>query len=468
MYRSTRGGVEVTSMEAILNGLAPNGGLYVPGELPKLDYKGLLNDSYVIMASKLLKAFFPEFSYEELKSEVKEAYKSFDIEEVVRLKECGDAYFLELFHGPTLAFKDLALVVLPRLMRLSSKRLGYERKLTILTATSGDTGGAALNGFKGVDGINIIVLYPNNGVSRVQEAQMHSFKSDNSRVYAVNGNFDSCQSFVKEFFNKHKELSLSSANSINIGRLVPQVVYYFYSYISLVKRKAIALDEKINFSVPTGNFGNIFAAFLAKNMGLPINSLICASNKNDVLTDYFKTGSYDINREFYKTNSPSMDIIISSNLERLLYYANNMDSLRVNELMKNLKDNKKYLFKCPYDYFYGYMANEEKTLRIIREVYDSFGYLIDPHTAVAYSAYMDYKEELKDGLKTIVVSTASPFKFPKSIKEAFNLASDSLEAIKNKFNLEIPKCLNYQEYQKEVLDIKDLESFILGVEKCLE
>ena len=336
MFHSTRGNKLVSSPEAILNGLADDGGLYVIDQLPSINYKDLMNDDYQTMAAKILNAFFPEFSYDDVKREIDDAYSSFDIKEVVNLKKCDNAYFLELFHGPTLAFKDLALVVLPRLMKLSKEKLGYDKNITILTATSGDTGGAALNGFSAIDGISIIVLYPNGGVSPVQEAQMCSFINKNAKVLALQGNFDDCQNFVKKFFSEHKELSLSSANSINIARLAPQIVYYFYSYIYLVKNNIIKDGDKINFDVPTGNFGNIFAGFYAKSLGLPIQNLICASNKNSVLTDFFLNGKYDKKRPFFKTNSPSMDILISSNLERFLYYGTNSEA-KTKELMEKHK-----------------------------------------------------------------------------------------------------------------------------------
>ena len=387
MFHSTRGQKEVSSPKAILDGLAEDGGLYILDELPKVDYKDLINDDYIVMASKILHAFFNEFTIDQILYELVSAYSTFDTKNVVELHKADNAYFLELFHGPTLAFKDLALVVLPRLMKLSKEMLGYKKNITILTATSGDTGGAALNGFSKIPGMSIVVLYPNGGVSPVQEAQMLSFRSNSASVIALNGNFDDCQSFVKEFFNNHTDLSLSSANSINIARLAPQVVYYFYSYINLVKKNEIKLGDEISFSVPTGNFGNILAAFLAKNMGLPIKNLICASNKNNVLTEFFKKGNYNKNRPFYKTNSPSMDILISSNLERFIYYASNKDTKLTANLMNELKTKGQYNFKNPYDYFYAYSTDEENTLKTIKNVYDKYKYLIDPHTACSYNAY---------------------------------------------------------------------------------
>lgn len=470
MFHSTRGKELVTSSEAILNGLAPDGGLYVIDKLPQLDYHDFLNDNYITLASKILKAFFPEFDYDDIYNEISDAYSSFDIKDVVDLKKCGNAYFLELFHGPTLAFKDLALVVLPRLMKLSKKKMGVNKNITILTATSGDTGGAALNGFKNIDGISIVVLYPDGGVSMVQEAQMCSFKSNTAKVIAVEGNFDDCQSFVKNFFDKHKDLNLSSANSINIARLIPQVVYYFYSYVELVRRGEIQAGEEINFDVPTGNFGNIFAGFYAKNMGLPINNLICASNKNSVLTDFFNTGIYNKNRKFYKTNSPSMDILISSNLERLIYYGTNEDTSKTKMLMNDLKTKGVYDFKNPFDFFKSYSTDEKKTLEVIKDVYDKYKYVIDPHTSVAYNAYLEYVKNNDDLKKTVVISTASPFKFPQAVLSAFgdNCDINAIDELSSKFNLAIPKVLNYPKPNREVLSLDSLDSYIVDVIKCLK
>ena len=471
MFHSTRGNKLVSSPEAILNGLADDGGLYVIDKLPQINYKDLMNDDYQTMAAKILNAFFPEFDYADIKKEIDAAYSTFDTNEVVKLKGCDKAYFLELFHGPTLAFKDLALVVLPRLMKLSKKKLGYDKNITILTATSGDTGGAALNGFRGIDGISIVVLYPNGGVSPVQEAQMCSFIDKNAKVLAIEGNFDDCQNFVKKFFSEHKDLSLSSANSINIARLAPQIVYYFYSYIYLVRNNIIKDGDKINFDVPTGNFGNIFAGFYAKSLGLPIKNLICASNKNSVLTDFFMNGKYDKNRPFFKTNSPSMDILISSNLERFLYYGTNSEA-KTKELMESLQKTGQYDFKNPFDYFYAYSTNEKKTLEVIKEVYDNYKYLIDPHTAVAYNAYKEYSAKTKDDAITVVVSTASPYKFPQSVLESFNIveadAMKSINVLSKTFNIEIPKVLNYPPVRRTIVKLNDSVKYVEDVIKCFE
>lgn len=470
MFHSTRGNTSVSSSKAIWNGLAEDGGLYVVDAIPKLDYHDLLQDDYQTMTAKILHLFFPEFTYEELYQEIKEAYSSFDIQDVVAWKKTKNAYFLELFHGPTLAFKDLALVVLPRLMKLAKKKLGFTKNLTILTATSGDTGGAALNGFHNIDGISIIVLYPNGGVSLVQEAQMCSFRNQNAHVLAVDGNFDDCQTAVKKIFQEHQDLPISSANSINIGRLIPQIVYYYASYIKLLKSNQIQNGEKINFVVPTGNFGNIFAAFYAKKMGLPIQDLICASNKNKVLTDYFMTGTYNKNRLFYKTNSSSMDILISSNLERLLYYINKENIIKTNQQMQQLKETGQFELTNTFKEIKAYTTDEEETLETIRSLYKESGYLVDPHTAVAYHAYLGYLKDDSKHCKTVIVSTASPFKFPEIVLQAFGKSYDnSLTALKElskEFQLKLPKQLNYPPVQKTVVALEDVEKKVLDVIKC--
>ena len=298
---------------------------------------------------------------------------------------------------------------------------------------------------------------------------MCSFKSNTAKVIAVEGNFDDCQSFVKNFFDNHKDLNLSSANSINIARLIPQVVYYFYSYVELVRRGEIKAGEEINFDVPTGNFGNIFAGFYAKKMGLPINNLICASNKNSVLTDFFNTGIYNKNRKFYKTNSPSMDILISSNLERLIFYGTNEDTSKTNMLMNDLKAKGVYDFKNPFDFFKSYSTDEKKTLEVIKDVYDKYNYVIDPHTSVAYNAYLEYANNNDDLKKTVVISTASPFKFPQAVLSAFgdNCDTNAIDELSSKFNLAIPKVLNYPKPNREVLSLDSLDSYIVDVIKCL-
>ena len=298
---------------------------------------------------------------------------------------------------------------------------------------------------------------------------MCSFRSDNAKMYAVNGNFDDCQSLVKKFFNEHKDLNISSANSINIARLAPQVVYYFYSYITLIKNNEIKKDELVNFVVPTGNFGNIFAGFYAKKMGLPINDLICASNKNNVLTDYFNTSVYNKNREFYKTNSPSMDIIISSNFERFLYYALDEDTKLLSKKMNELKENGKYSFINPFNYFYGYSTDENNTLKLIKNVFDKYNYAIDPHTSVAYGAYLQYKKEVNNNYKSIILSTASPFKFPETVLQALGYDSNNpLEKLSKVINKKIPNVLNYPEIKREIVDLALIEDKVVEVIKCLQ
>lgn len=455
MFHSTRGTKLKKGMDAIIEGIAEDGGLYVIDKIPSVDLNEFKGLDYYGMAKKVLHLFFDDFSYDEISNLVDEAYHTFQIDEVVRLKKTSDCYFLELFHGPTMAFKDIALVVLPRLIALSKKKKNITKKTTILTATSGDTGGAALSGFNGIEGIDVYVMYPNNGVSPIQERQMLNFVSDNAHVIALEGNFDDCQTFVKEFFLENKDLNLSSANSINIGRLVPQIVYYFYSYFYLIEKGEIKLGDKINFTVPTGNFGNIFAGYYAKMMGLPINKLICASNENNVLTEYFLTGIYNRLRKFYKTNSPSMDILISSNLERMLYYAVGENPNKVKELMDQLKNDGKYNFKNPFDTFYASYASEADTYEMIKKMYKENSYVLDPHTAVAYKVCLDYMKQTNDKLINVVVSTASPFKFPQAVLKGLGIDNDlhELEQVKllsKSCNLEIPSVLNFKENEKNI------------------
>lgn len=430
-YRSTRdNGVNILASQAILNGISEDGGLYVPSRIPKLncELKDIVNLDYKELAYDVMSSFFTDFTEEELKTCIDKAYDSkFDTEEIVPLKKAGDAYFLELYHGPTLAFKDMALSILPYLLKTASKKNGIQDKIVILTATSGDTGKAALAGFKDVDGTEIIVFFPNDGVSEVQRLQMVTQTGKNTHVVGIEGNFDDAQSGVKKIFTDKefiKELKdngavFSSANSINIGRLVPQVVYYFYAYAKMCSRGEIKFGEKINFVVPTGNFGNILAAYFAKNMGLPVNKLICASNDNKVLYDFFESGSYDKNREFVTTISPSMDILISSNLERLIYLVCDRDSNKVSSFMKDLNIKGKYnitdSMKEKLKGFYGGYATEAKTKAAINKMYSENKYLIDTHTAVAYSVYEDYVRNTSDTTKTVIASTASPYKFTNAV-----------------------------------------------------
>ena len=439
-YKSTRDdSVRVTASKAILKGLADDGGLFVPESIPALDksLEELSKMSYGEVAYEVMKLFFTDFTEEELKKCIANAYDSkFDTTEIAPLVKADGAYFLELFHGATIAFKDMALSILPHLMTTSARKNDIKNDIVILTATSGDTGKAALAGFAGVEGTKIIVFYPKDGVSPIQEKQMVTQKGDNTYVVAIRGNFDDAQTGVKNIFgNKElaKELDaagyqFSSANSINIGRLVPQIVYYIYSYVKLLANEE---GEKINVVVPTGNFGNILAAFYAKNMGLPIAKLVCASNENKVLYDFFSTGTYDKNREFMLTSSPSMDILISSNLERLIYRIAGEDAVKNAALMKELNTTGKYEItpemKEKLADFYGNYASEKETADTIRDLYEKTGYVIDTHTAVAASVYHKYKKDTNDtDTKTVIASTASPFKFSRSVMDAIDPKYDSL------------------------------------------
>lgn len=435
-YISTRNSdIKVTASQAILKGLADDGGLFVPDRLPKLttSFDALKEMSYQETAYTVMKEFLTDFTEEELKECIKKAYdEKFDTEEIAPLAKVGDTYYLELFHGQTIAFKDMALSILPHLLTVSARKNHVKNEIVILTATSGDTGKAALSGFADVEGTRIIVFFPKNGVSKVQKLQMITQKGKNVDVVAIHGNFDHAQSGVKAMFEDKelkKELEdhgyqFSSANSINIGRLVPQVVYYVYAYAKLLKNEEIQEGEKINIVVPTGNFGNILAAYYAKQMGLPVNKLICASNENKVLFDFFRTGIYDKNREFVLTSSPSMDILISSNLERLIYEISGRDSKKDIELMKSLKEKGSYeitedMRKRLQDFEAGY-STEKTTQKEIHNTYRKTGYVMDTHTAVAAGVCETYRKETKDKTKCLIASTASPYKFVKSVMGAID------------------------------------------------
>ncbi len=433
-YSSTRGGESnVTASMAILKGLAADGGLFMPDHIPTLDcsLEELSKKTYQEVAYEVMKQFLTDFTEEELKTCIERAYDSkFDTEEIAPLVKADGAYYLELFHGSTIAFKDMALSILPHLMTVSAKKNHAENTIVILTATSGDTGKAAMAGFADVEGTRIIVFYPKDGVSRVQELQMLTQKGANTSVVGISGNFDDAQSGVKKIFGDKefaKELDgrgyqLSSANSINIGRLVPQVVYYVYAYAKLLANGEIANGEKINVTVPTGNFGNILAAYFAKQMGVPIDKLICASNDNKVLYDFFKTGVYDKNRPFILTSSPSMDILISSNLERLIYLSTGCDAAETKKLMEELSKDGKYsvtdaMRERMADFVGGY-ADQAANAAEIKRLYDDTGYMIDTHTGVASCVYRNYVKETGDAKKTVIASTASPYKFSRSVMEA--------------------------------------------------
>ena len=442
LYSSTRdSSKKVQASQAILQGLSEDGGLFVPDHIPRLDksMKELSEMGYKEVAYEVMKLFLTDFTKEELEDCIQKAYDSkFDTKLIAPLKEAEGTYYLELFHGATIAFKDMALSILPHLMITSAKKNNAKEQIVILTATSGDTGKAALAGFAGVEGTKIIVFYPKNGVSPIQEKQMVTQKGDNAFVVGIHGNFDDAQTGVKQLFAdknleaqmKESGLRFSSANSINIGRLVPQVVYYVYAYAKLLKEGKAADGEEINVVVPTGNFGNILAAFYAKNMGVPIAKLICASNENKVLYDFFRTGSYDRNREFVLTSSPSMDILISSNLERLIYRIAGNDAKKNSEFMTSLSQNGNYAIsqemKSQLEDFYGNYASEQETAYRIKELYEKTGYVIDTHTAVASAVYQKYKEETGDTRQTVIASTASPFKFTRSVMNAVDAKYDSM------------------------------------------
>lgn len=443
LYKSTRSdSTPVTASQAILKGLADDGGLYVPMEIPALDVslREISKMTYQEAAYEVMKLYLNDFTEEELKSCISKAYDDkFDTEAIAPLTEAGNAYYLELYHGATIAFKDMALSILPHLLTTSAKKNGVKNEIVILTATSGDTGKAALSGFADVDGTRIIVFYPKNGVSPIQEKQMVTQKGANTHVVGIHGNFDDAQTGVKRLFGDEalskemdeKGFQFSSANSINIGRLVPQIVYYVYSYAVLLGQGKVGDGEEINVVVPTGNFGNILAAYYAKNMGVPIHKLICASNDNKVLFDFFKSGTYDRNREFILTSSPSMDILISSNLERLIYRISGNAPEKNAALMKSLSEKGVYeiteeMREELKDFVGGY-ASEEECFAMIKKLYEEFSYVIDTHTAVAAAAYAKYREETKDTTKTIIASTASPYKFTRSVMKAIDEKYDSMD-----------------------------------------
>jgi len=434
LYTSTRKNLEnITATQAILQGISEEGGLFVPVSIPKIDFSFEEANSwdYKELAYRVMKLFYEDIKEQDLKRCIEQAYdEKFDDKEIAPLVVTRTANFLELFHGPTIAFKDMALSILPHLMLVSKKYHKESKDIVILTATSGDTGKAALEGFANVKGTKIIVFFPEEGVSEVQKRQMVTQEGENTLVVGVKGNFDDCQTAVKEIFADkafEKEAAdsnykFSSANSINIGRLVPQVVYYFAAYSKLVKEGKLKNGEPMNVVVPTGNFGNILAAYYAKDMGLPIKKFICASNTNKVLCDFFEKGIYDRNRDFHLTISPSMDILISSNLERLLYHISGQDAKLVTDMMESLKNEGKYTItenmKNKLSDFYGGYADDETTKAYIKQVYENDGYLMDTHTAVAYAVYDQYIRETKDSVPSVIISTASPYKFTSSVMTA--------------------------------------------------
>ena len=492
LYNSTRNKSEkLTASMAILKGLAEDGGLFVPEWIPKLsmDLDLLKEMSYQETAYEVMRRFLTDFTEEELKDCIRRAYdEKFDTPEIAPIHKTEDVCYLELFHGATIAFKDMALSILPHLLTTAARKNQVKGDIVILTATSGDTGKAALAGFQDVEGTRIIVFYPKNGVSPIQEKQMVTQKGGNTYVVGIRGNFDDAQTGVKKLFGD-KELQremeaagmqFSSANSINIGRLVPQIVYYVYGYAKLYGAGEIKKGEPLNVVVPTGNFGNILAAYYAKQMGLPIGKLICASNDNKVLYDFFQTGCYDRNREFILTTSPSMDILISSNLERLLYLISGEDDGKDAALMKELSETGRYRIddgmRSRLSDFRGGFATEEETAKEIRRVYRESGYVLDPHTAVASCVYGKYRGESGDETKTLIASTASPYKFTRSVMEAV----DERYASKGDFELvdelerlsgvRVPKAIEeirtapvLHDTVVEVPEMKDIVKKILGL-----
>lgn len=434
-FLSTRGkAVAETAAYAIAKGLADDGGLFVPESFPKLGGKieEMLDMDYAERAALVIGSFLTEYDEKELLSACVKAYGQFEDGDAAPIVKTGDGFFiLELFHGPTLAFKDLALTLLPYLLRKGSDICGIKEDILILVATSGDTGKAALEGFKDAEGIKIMVFYPSQGVSDMQKLQMCTQEGENVNVVAVKGNFDDCQTAVKNIFSDEKfraELKeggvvLSSANSINFGRLVPQIAYYFSAYVDLVSSGEVTLGEEVNFVVPTGNFGNILAGYYAKKMGLPVGKLVCASNSNNVLTEFFADGTYDANREFFKTSSPSMDILVSSNLERLIFEISGRNAELTESRMKELKKigvysvTDKELAALKKE-FYADCADEEECKEEISDFFEECGYVLDPHTAVAVCVANKYKRYSGDGKITVTLSTASPYKFPQTVLEA--------------------------------------------------
>lgn len=462
MYDSTRGNLQnQTASQAIAWGMVPGGGLFVPNIIPKIPWQQVLGLSYPELVVKIMTPYLAEFASDVIKH-IGSIYSQevFDSDNPAPLMDMGDFGVLELWHGPTAAFKDMALQVLPYLLGSSLKNLNDNSEVIILVATSGDTGKAALEGFKNVKGMNIVVFYPDGGVSPVQERQMTTTEGKNVHVVAVKGNFDDCQTAVKEVFASDylreklagRQMIFSSANSINWGRLLPQIVYYYWTYLQAVLQGKIEPGAKLNIVVPTGNFGNILAAFYAKEMGLPVNRLICASNKNNVLTDFFKDGIYQSNRTFYLTMAPSMDILISSNFERFLYEMSGRDTNKIKTWFQELGNSgsfqvdQKTLERCQAEIFAGW-ADEDQVLGAIKKGYEELGYVFDPHTAVAMKVYEDYLNLTGDKTYSVIASTASPFKFAASVLKAISNqtdASDEWQALENltlKTGWEIPRGL---------------------------
>lgn len=481
-YQSTRSSEYTDSRQAVLNGIAQDGGLYINPDLKDLafDWEKCIKLPTLSMAKMILKTILPDF--ENMDELVDNAYKNkFETEDITPLVKVGDNYVLELFRGPTSAFKDVALSMLPQLITSARKQTGLEDEIVILTATSGDTGKAALEGFHDVDGTRIIVFYPDNGVSSVQKAQMTTQEGKNVKVCAVRGNFDDCQKGVKQAFGQINSMlngkgkRLSSANSINIGRLAPQLVYYFSAYRDLVNNNVIKVGDKVNYVVPTGNFGDILAGFYAKLLGLPVGRLVCAANENNVLTDFIRTGTYDKNRPFFKTSSPSMDILVSSNLERLLFLASGNNTESVSKWMEELntkgsftvdKDTLSYIQSS----FDTWSCSEEETEKEINSCWAENRYLCDPHTAVAYHAAKCFEKEKKPEGPCVILSTASPYKFPAAVLRALGEKSedDEFEQMKNlnritgvNIPLNLSSLKDKKEIHRDVIDKNRIVDYVL-------
>lgn len=467
-YKSTRdSSIRVESAAAIAKGISEEGGLFVPESIPSIsmdELKSLAGMNYAQRAAFVFSKYLTDYTDAELRYCTESAYttKAFDTENIAEIAHLFEGtYMLELWHGPTCAFKDMALQILPYFLTTAVKKLNMDKKVVILVATSGDTGKAALEGFKDVPGTEIMVFYPVEGVSDMQKRQMVTQEGENVTVCAVKGNFDDCQSGVKKIFTDHTVLdalekggmTFSSANSINWGRLVPQIVYYVSSYVSLAESGEIAYGDLLNVVVPTGNFGNILAAYYAKMMGVPLGKLICASNINKVLTDFIRTGVYNRNRQFYPTTSPSMDILISSNLERLLYLLTGEDDAQIREWFTVLAEKGTYevtdAVKAKLtEQFYGGFCDDAETKATIAELYQKYGYTCDTHTAVAVKVYEDYRKETGDTTKTLIASTASPFKFSASVLDALGKKPadgtdeyDMVELLHEVSSMEIPQSL---------------------------
>ncbi|MCH3904581.1 MAG: threonine synthase [Lactobacillus sp.] len=488
-YHSTRNQIANSALSpaaALIQGLAPDGGLYVPVTFPKPNWElaDLLTLSYQAIAEKILNLFFPDFTPAQIKQVVADAYADqWDKDEIVPLVKHAGNYYMELYHGPTLAFKDVALQVLPRLMTRSVTLERLDKDIVILTATSGDTGTASMRGFSDQAGTQVLVFYPYGGVSPVQLKQMLSQKGRNLQAFAIKGNFDDAQSEVKRIFNDEQfkdklaagGYQFSSANSMNIGRLMPQIVYYFYSYAQLVNRGEIKLGQAVNFAVPTGNFGDILAGYYAKKLGLPIHKLICASDRNNVLTDFFHTGTYNRLRPFYLTNSPAMDILVSSNLERLLFDVDGENDEEIKAWMKELDQAGRYqvspeVFAKLQEIFASGYAEEDEVEQEIHRLYDLDGYVIDPHTAVGSFVTKQYQAVTGDTTPTIINSTASPYKFPETVFHAITgqaVAEKGLPAIKQLHTLlggELPQAAAAlfadQPRTEKIIAKEDMETII--------